>query len=166
MRATRRKGAFHETLFVSFKLVLFWEVAQHRGWITALFILSWPRRGQQTISTITPQFFLFLSQQQNNHTLLTNLSISFQILFSVIHFIERELTGSTTLKMLLPKVTLALSVLQTVATHSVFTTLFVNDVNQGDGTCVRMGMTPHNCTFPISDLVSNNMACGMSIPSF
>jgi hypothetical protein len=68
--------------------------------------------------------------------------------------------------MLLSKVTLALSVLQTVAAHSVFTTLFVNDVNQGDGTCVRMGMTPHNCTFPISDLVSNNMACGMSIPSF
>jgi hypothetical protein len=56
---------------------------------------------------------------------------------------------------------LALPILQIVAAHTVFTTLFVNDVDQGDGTCVRMNMTPDNCTSPVNDLASNDMACGM-----
>jgi hypothetical protein len=56
---------------------------------------------------------------------------------------------------------LPLSVLQIVAAHSVFTTLFVNDIGQGDGTCVRMNMTPDNCTLPVINLASNDMACGM-----
>ncbi|KAK0718082.1 glycosyl hydrolase family 61-domain-containing protein [Lasiosphaeria miniovina] len=46
------------------------------------------------------------------------------------------------------------------AAHTIFTTLFVNDVSQGDGTCIRM---PHNggtCTFPIAGLDSPDMACG------
>lgn len=47
------------------------------------------------------------------------------------------------------------------AAHSVFTTLFVDDVNQGDGTCVRMNMNPDTTTSPINDLSSNDMACGM-----
>ena len=62
--------------------------------------------------------------------------------------------------MLFSKVTLALSVPQIVAAHTVFTTFFVNDVNQGDGTCIRMPRTPNNCTDPVSDLASNDMACG------
>lgn len=48
-----------------------------------------------------------------------------------------------------------------VFSHTVFTTLFVDDVDQGDGTCVRMNMTPQNSTYPIIDLSSNDMACGM-----
>jgi hypothetical protein len=55
----------------------------------------------------------------------------------------------------------ALAILQAVAAHTVFTTLFVNDVDQGDGTCVRMPMTPSNTTFPVNDLESSAMACGM-----
>jgi len=55
---------------------------------------------------------------------------------------------------------LALLVLQLVAAHSVFTTLFIDDIDQGDGTCVRMNMTPDNCTSPVNDLASNDMACG------
>src|SRR6266487_4114235 len=62
--------------------------------------------------------------------------------------------------MLFSKVTQALSVLQMGAAHTVFTTLFVNDVNQGDGACIRMPKTPDNCTDPINDLASNDMACG------
>jgi hypothetical protein len=56
----------------------------------------------------------------------------------------------------------ALAILQAVAAHTVFTTLFVNNVDQGDGTCVRMPMTPSNATFPVNDLESSAMACGMS----
>ena len=56
--------------------------------------------------------------------------------------------------------TVALPVLQLVAAHSVFTTLLVNDVTQGDGTCIRMNMTPDNCTSPVNNLASNDMACG------
>ncbi|RDW69504.1 hypothetical protein BP6252_08524 [Coleophoma cylindrospora] len=55
---------------------------------------------------------------------------------------------------------LALAAVQIVAGHTVFTTLFVNDVDQGDGTCVRMPRTPDNATFPINDLSSDAMACG------
>lgn len=53
------------------------------------------------------------------------------------------------------------TVLATVAdAHSVFTTLFVNDVSQGDGTCVRMNMDPQHCSSPIAGLESEDMACG------
>lgn len=54
----------------------------------------------------------------------------------------------------------ALAAFNTVAGHSVFTTLFVDDADQGDGTCVRMPMTPDNATSPINDLAGNEMACG------
>ncbi|RDL39856.1 uncharacterized protein BP5553_04196 [Venustampulla echinocandica] len=56
--------------------------------------------------------------------------------------------------------TVALAALQTVAAHTVFTTLFVDGVDQGDGTCVRMPMTPSNATDPVNDLASSDMACG------
>ncbi|KAI8957657.1 glycoside hydrolase family 61 protein [Daldinia sp. FL1419] len=48
-----------------------------------------------------------------------------------------------------------------VNAHTVFTTLFVNDVSQGDGTCVRMNMDPQHCTSPIAGLNSDDMACGV-----
>ncbi|KAK3906622.1 glycoside hydrolase [Staphylotrichum tortipilum] len=45
--------------------------------------------------------------------------------------------------------------------HTVFTTLFVNDVNQGDGTCVRMSKQGNVSTHPIaSGINSPDMACG------
>jgi Auxiliary Activity family 9 (formerly GH61) len=62
--------------------------------------------------------------------------------------------------MLVSTFTLAVLALQTVTAHTVFTTLFVNDVSQGDATCIRMNMTPNNSTFPVNDLVSKEMACG------
>lgn len=68
------------------------------------------------------------------------------------------LAPSTDMKLL--TLALALLALQLAAAHSVFTTLFVDDIDQGDGTCVRMNMTPDNCTSPVNDLASNDMACG------
>jgi len=65
------------------------------------------------------------------------------------------------LEMRLHYAAVVLAALTTVTGHSVFTTLFNNDVDQGDGTCIRMSMTPSNATFPINDLASNDMACGM-----
>ncbi|KAF4634120.1 hypothetical protein G7Y89_g3989 [Cudoniella acicularis] len=62
--------------------------------------------------------------------------------------------------MKLSTLTCTLAALQTAAAHTVFTTLFVNDVDQGDATCVRMPTTPSNATFPINDLSSSDMACG------
>lgn len=45
--------------------------------------------------------------------------------------------------------------------HTVFTTLFVDDVNQGDGTCIRMSKEGNVATHPISGgLESKDMACG------
>ncbi|KAI1405251.1 glycoside hydrolase family 61 protein [Hypoxylon fuscum] len=51
---------------------------------------------------------------------------------------------------------------QTANSHTIFTTLFVNDVSQGDGTCVRMNLDPQQCTSPIASLDSDDMACGAS----
>jgi len=58
------------------------------------------------------------------------------------------------------KLFLGLLALQIVAAHTVFTTLFVDGVDQGDGVAVRMPTTPNNCTSPVNDLASNDMACG------
>lgn len=45
--------------------------------------------------------------------------------------------------------------------HTVFTTFFVNDVNQGDGTCVRMDTDGNRCTGPVRGVEdSPDMACG------
>lgn len=55
-------------------------------------------------------------------------------------------------------------VLQTVSAHTVFTTLFINSINQGDGTCVRMPMSANNATFPIPGAPSSvEMACGTCV---
>ncbi|OTA89916.1 glycoside hydrolase family 61 protein [Hypoxylon sp. CO27-5] len=45
--------------------------------------------------------------------------------------------------------------------HTAFTTLFIDDVSQGDGTCVRMSMNPQTCTYPIANINSDDMACGV-----
>ncbi|KAK5660424.1 hypothetical protein OQA88_12968 [Cercophora sp. LCS_1] len=45
--------------------------------------------------------------------------------------------------------------------HTLFTTLFINDENQGDGTCVRMPMDGNTATGPIADPFNNgDVACG------
>lgn len=53
-----------------------------------------------------------------------------------------------------------LTTITLVATHTVFTTLLVNNVSQGDGTCVRMPHDPGTATNPVNDLTSYEMACG------
>ncbi|KAI1505359.1 glycoside hydrolase family 61 protein [Biscogniauxia marginata] len=58
--------------------------------------------------------------------------------------------------------TLAVSLSPLVGAHTIFTTLFINDESQGDGTCVRMNTDPQHCTSPIPSLTSDDMACGMS----
>lgn len=51
--------------------------------------------------------------------------------------------------------------------HTTFTTLFVNDVNQGDGTCIRMAKKGNLATHPIAGgLDSEDMACGTLISVF
>ena len=44
--------------------------------------------------------------------------------------------------------------------HSLFSTLYINDKSQGDGTCVRMNMDGAHSTDPIESLSSDDMACG------
>ena len=54
----------------------------------------------------------------------------------------------------------ALGVAQLVAGHTLFTNFFVDGIGQGNATCVRMPMTPKNATFPINNLLGDEMACG------
>ncbi|OIW31988.1 hypothetical protein CONLIGDRAFT_560478, partial [Coniochaeta ligniaria NRRL 30616] len=53
-----------------------------------------------------------------------------------------------------------LAALSLTNAHTVFTTLFINDINQGDGTCVRMPKDGSTSTAPIRPLTSTDMACG------
>ena len=48
----------------------------------------------------------------------------------------------------------------TAHAHTVLTTLFVDDVKQGEATCVRMPLDAGSCTSPIESVASNDMACG------
>lgn len=47
-----------------------------------------------------------------------------------------------------------------VHAHTVFTTLYVDGVNQGDGVSVRMNMDPSHTVDFIKDISSDDMACG------
>ncbi|KAI0852951.1 glycoside hydrolase family 61 protein [Daldinia vernicosa] len=58
-------------------------------------------------------------------------------------------------------VAIATALLTVADAHTIFTTLFINNVSQGDGTCVRMSMDPQHCTSPIAGLDSDDMACGV-----
>lgn len=44
--------------------------------------------------------------------------------------------------------------------HTMFTTLYVDGKNQGDGTCVRMPMNGATGTAPIYPITGDAMACG------
>ena len=46
--------------------------------------------------------------------------------------------------------------------HTAFTNFFVDGVDQGDGTAVRMSNNSAQATFPIDSVASPNMACGKS----
>jgi hypothetical protein len=46
--------------------------------------------------------------------------------------------------------------------HTVFTTLFVDGVNQGDGTCVRMSKDGNLATHPIAGFDNSDIVCGES----
>lgn len=65
----------------------------------------------------------------------------------------------------LNKIVLGASIVQFATAHTLFTTLFVNDVDQGDGVCIRMPANPSTATDPVEDLASNDMACGKSMNS-
>lgn len=55
---------------------------------------------------------------------------------------------------------LAAGAAQLVSAHTAFTNFFVNGVDQGDGTAVRMSNNMQKATFPLSGVTSPDMACG------
>ena len=57
---------------------------------------------------------------------------------------------------------LAATAISAVRAHTTFTDFFVDGIPQGDGTCVRMNQNIQQATFPISDVTSDDMACGKS----
>lgn len=62
-------------------------------------------------------------------------------------------------------VLLVAAALGAVNAHTTFTNFFVDNVPQGDGTCVRMSNNIDQATFPIRPIgavTSNDMACGTS----
>lgn len=48
--------------------------------------------------------------------------------------------------------------------HTLFTTLFINGENQGDGTCVRMPKDGSTATSPVEGIKGDDMACGTKTP--
>lgn len=58
-------------------------------------------------------------------------------------------------------VLLALSAIQAVIAHTLFTNLIIADVDQGPGACIRMPLYTTSATAPVTDLSSPDMACGM-----
>ncbi|KAI1816702.1 lytic polysaccharide monooxygenase [Poronia punctata] len=59
---------------------------------------------------------------------------------------------------------LATLLVPAVQAHSLFTTLYINNVKQGqgDGTCVRQNTDLPHSNSPVRDVLSDDMACGMS----
>lgn len=56
---------------------------------------------------------------------------------------------------------IALSALQAVIAHTLFSDLIVTNVDQGAGACIRMPQYTTNATSPVTDLNSPDLACGM-----
>ncbi|KAI0490484.1 lytic polysaccharide monooxygenase [Xylaria cf. heliscus] len=63
-----------------------------------------------------------------------------------------------------PILGLAASLLTVAQAHTLFTSLYINDVKQGqgDGTCVRQNTDLEHSNSPVRDFTSDDMACGMS----
>ncbi|KAL8742267.1 MAG: hypothetical protein Q9190_005219 [Brigantiaea leucoxantha] len=57
---------------------------------------------------------------------------------------------------------LAAAFFQAAKAHTSFTNFYVDNVPQGDGTCVRMSNVNSQATFPIKGITSDNMACGVN----
>lgn len=55
---------------------------------------------------------------------------------------------------------LSLALSQTTRAHTTFTNFFVDGVDQGNGTCVRMSNVMGQQTFPLASIISDDMACG------
>lgn len=55
---------------------------------------------------------------------------------------------------------LAAGAAQLARAHTTFTNFFVNGVDEGDGTAVRMSNNIPQATYPISSVTSPDMACG------
>lgn len=56
---------------------------------------------------------------------------------------------------------LALAAAKAAQAHTAFTNFYVNGVSEGDGTCVRMNSNPPEATFPVPNILSNDLACGI-----
>lgn len=56
---------------------------------------------------------------------------------------------------------LAAAFAQLASSHTLFTNLYVDGANMGNGTCVRMSNSQTDATSPIHSITSDNMACGM-----
>ena len=59
-------------------------------------------------------------------------------------------------------VVLVSGVAQLASAHTAFTNFFVDGVDQGDGTAVRMSNILQKATFPLDSVTSPDMACGES----
>ncbi len=59
-------------------------------------------------------------------------------------------------------VLLAAGTAQQILAHTTFTNFFVDGVDQGDGTAVRMSNNNAKATFPLPDITSPDMACGVN----
>lgn len=57
---------------------------------------------------------------------------------------------------------LVMSLATATTAHTLFSTLFINGENQGDGTCVRMPKDGETATGPIKPVTGDAMACGKS----
>lgn len=57
--------------------------------------------------------------------------------------------------------TVAFAVTQAVYAHTTFMNLFIDGVEQGPGVCWRMNRNASQADFPIPDIESNDMACGI-----
>lgn len=55
---------------------------------------------------------------------------------------------------------LAAAAAQVIHAHTAFTNFYVNGVNQGNATCVRMSNVINSATNPIHGITSDDMACG------
>ncbi|KAF2838915.1 lytic polysaccharide monooxygenase [Patellaria atrata CBS 101060] len=55
----------------------------------------------------------------------------------------------------------ALATVPIIHAHTLFTNFFVDGVGQGNGTCIRMNDNPSQASFPIPNIESNDMACGI-----
>jgi hypothetical protein len=56
---------------------------------------------------------------------------------------------------------IALSAIQAAIAQTLFTDLIVTYADQGPGACIRMPLYTTGATSPVTDLTSNDMACGM-----